>query len=71
MPVDDTTRRQLLEARRAIIAQLDDLEVRWTGGRSGHWRLRAPQDARDVYDQLMQELREINELLGLDSSDAV
>ena len=71
MPLDETTRRQLLEAQRTIMAQLDDLEVRWTGGRGGHWRLRAPEDAGDVYDQLKQELREIDELLGSDSSGAV
>jgi hypothetical protein len=70
MPVDDDTRRQLLEARHAILAQLDDLEVRWRGGRaSGHWQLRGPEDAGDIYDELKQELREIDELLGPDSSD--
>jgi len=70
MPVDDDIRRQLLEARTAILVQLDDLEVRWRGGFNGHWQLRGPQDAGDVYDELKQELREIDELLGLGSSDA-
>ena len=73
MSVDDATKRELVEAKRAIIAELDDLETKWmTGaGPSGHWRLRGPQDTGDAYDQLMQELREINELLGLDSSDGL
>ena len=69
MPVDDDTRRQLLEAREAILAQLDDLEVRWRGGRSGYWQLRGAEDSGDVYDELKQELREIDGLLDLDSSD--
>lgn len=69
MPVDDDTRQQLLAAREAILAQLEELEVRWSGGRHDHWRLRRPEDGGDVYDELKQELREIDELLGLDSSD--
>jgi hypothetical protein len=42
MTLDPDTRKQLIGARENIKAQLDDLEVRWTGGRSGHWRQRGP-----------------------------
>lgn len=69
MPLDDATKQQLVEARRTIMSQLDDLEVRWKGGRSCAWHLRGPEDAGDVYDQLSQELREINELLDRDCSE--
>jgi hypothetical protein len=47
---------------------LDELEFR-VSGNSGAWRRREPQDAGDAYDELRNELREINELLGLDSDD--
>src|SRR6266498_4043865 len=62
MSLDATTRRQLVEARKKIIAQLDELEFRVTGN-SGAWRRRGPQDAGDVYDELKHELGKINQLL--------
>jgi hypothetical protein len=68
MSLDATTKRQLVEARETIIAQLAQLEFRVTGTR-GSWRPRGPQDRGDIYDELKNELREINELLGLDSED--
>jgi uncharacterized protein YukE len=68
MPLDASTRRQLTEARETIIAQLDELEFRVTG-RHGAWRRRGAQDAGDVYDQLKEELRQIDELLRLDEAD--
>jgi hypothetical protein len=63
MTLDAETRSQLLEARKTIVAQLNDLEFRVTG-RTGGWRRRGPQDAGDVYEVLEDELRQINELLG-------
>lgn len=66
MTLDPETRQQLIEAHENIKAQLDDLEVRWTGARSGHWQLRGPQDDGDIYDQLKQELRQIDDMLGAD-----
>jgi hypothetical protein len=68
MSLDPATRRQLAEARKKIIAQLDELEFR-VSGNSGAWRRRGPQDAGDAYDEPRNELREVNELLGLDSDD--
>jgi hypothetical protein len=68
MTLDPDLRKQLVEARERIIAQLDELEFRVTG-QHGAWRRRAPQDATDAYGELKLELREINELLGLDADD--
>ena len=61
MPLDAKTKRQLEEARGAIIAQMDELEYR--AGMAGGWRQRGPQDRGDVYDALKNELDEINQLL--------
>jgi hypothetical protein len=69
MSLDASTKRELVEARQRIIAQLCQLEFR-VKGRSG-WRRRGPQDTGDIYDALKIELREINELLGLDTDDQV
>jgi len=69
MSLDASTRRQLVEAKEAIIAQLGELEFRVTS--RGAWRQRGPQDAGDVYDQLKGELAQINELLGLDDADGL
>jgi hypothetical protein len=62
MTLGPETKSQLVEARKAIIAQMDDLEFRVTA-RMGGWRRRGPQDAGDVYDLLKEELRQIDELL--------
>ena len=62
MTLDPETKSQLIEARKAIIAQMDELEFRVTA-RMGAWRRRGPQDAGDVYDVLKEELRQIDELL--------
>jgi hypothetical protein len=70
MSLDATTRRQLVEARKKIISQLDELEFR-VSGNSGAWRRRGPHDAGDAYDELKHELHEINELLGRDRTDDV
>jgi|GEM_PF-5476280 hypothetical protein len=63
MSIDQRTKRELTDARKNIIAQLDKLEFR-VSGNAGAWRLRGPRDAGDVYDELRTELREINQLLG-------
>lgn len=68
MPLDADTRQQLVEARETIIAQLDELEFRVTE-RKGAWRRRGPEDAGDVYDQLKQELSEIEQLLGANDGE--
>lgn len=70
MSLDASTRRQLAEAKEGIIAQLDELEFRMTG-QHGVWRRRRPNDVGDAYDQLKDELRQINELLGLDGTDGL
>lgn len=62
MSLDSTTKRQLVEARHKIVAQLDELEFRVTGN-TGAWRQRGPQDRGDIYDALKSELDEINQLL--------
>jgi hypothetical protein len=66
MTLDPETRRQLVEARKTIIAQLDELEFRVTG-KSGAWRRRGAQDTGDVYDVLREELRQIDEILAPNS----
>jgi hypothetical protein len=68
MSIDQRTKRELVEARKNIIAQLDKLEFR-VSGNAGAWRLRGPRDAGDVYDELRSELREINQLLGDEEGD--
>ena len=70
MSLDASTRRQLAEAKQVIIAQLNELEYR-VRGRYGGWRRRDSQDAGDVYDQLKNELKQINELLGLGGTDGL
>ena len=62
MSPDATTKRQLVEARDKIVAQLDELEFRVTGN-TGGWRQRGPRDRGDIYDALKSELDEINQLL--------
>jgi len=70
MSLDASTRRQLVEAKQAIIAQLDELEFR-ASGESGAWERRGPHDAGDVYNQLKGELAPINELPGFDDADGL
>jgi hypothetical protein len=68
MSLEATTKRQLVDAREKIIAQMAQLEFRVAGSRA-NWRRRGPQDRGDIYDERNNELREIDELLGLDSED--
>ncbi|HEX5181527.1 MAG TPA: hypothetical protein VFW19_00105 [Allosphingosinicella sp.] len=61
MPDDDApTREQLVAAREAIIAQLDELSFRAEGIGSLHG---APPDYQDLIAEFQQELREIDALL--------
>jgi hypothetical protein len=69
MSLDPTTRRELLEAREKIIAQLDELEFR-VAGNAGGWRQRGPQDSGDIHDALKKELAEIDQLLGPGDQEA-
>ena len=66
MSLDASTRGQLGEAKKAVIAQLDEL-----GGLHGAWRRRDPLDAGDIYFQLKEKLRQINELLGVEGTDGL
>lgn len=64
MPSDEepSIRRQLIEARTRIIAQLDELDYRATA--IGFSRFGGSPDYRDVIAELQGELREIDALLG-------
>ena len=58
-------RDQLIEARKKIVAQLDEMHFRATA--SGFARRGGgPPDYRDVYAALEEQLREIDVLLGDD-----
>lgn len=59
MAQDDALRNQLLAAREKIRAQLMQIEAAAGDAYSG-----VTADGQDVYAELQQELREINELLG-------
>lgn len=74
MELDEALKQQLVEARKIIIAQLDEMEFRATAKgipRGGNtWgNLAGPPDYREVYAQLKDELRQINELLETDCKD--
>ena len=63
MGLDAALRKQLIDAREKIVAQINeliDLEKFSYKGR--------PPDCRDVYAELQNQLREIDELLGTDRS---
>ena len=63
--LEPSLRHQLIGARARIIAQLDELNFRATGrpGNGG-----APPDYRSVIAELEGELRDIDDLLGLQGS---
>jgi hypothetical protein len=67
MALDTATRNQLIEAREKLIAQLDELEFRATAAGFGQ-RGGGPPDYREVYGELKNELREIDELLESDDA---
>jgi len=62
MTLDPDTRKQLIEARERIKAQIFADEG--AGGYKG-----GPPDFRGVYAELKDELRQINEILGPDPND--
>ena len=61
MALDPSLRKQLTEAREAILAEIDELEFRTKNPAKGG----AP-DYRGPYAELQRQLREIGELLGTD-----
>jgi hypothetical protein len=62
-------RDQLVEGRKRIIAQLDELYMRASARGRGPWA-RQP-DYRNIITQLEDQLREINTLLGDEDSPSV
>lgn len=65
MALDEALKRQLVDAREKIIAQLNEIEFRST--ESGFARRGVgPPDYRIVYAELQDELRQINDMLGID-----
>lgn len=63
MTLDPATRKQLIEARARIKAQLIDDEGLTGGCAPGG----GPPDLRGVYAELQDELRQIDEMLGIDT----
>ena len=68
MALDAALRQQLVEARSRIIAQLDDMRFRTIALGTPHGGA-GPPDYDSVAAELQDELREINQLLGLDPDD--
>lgn len=68
MGLDAALKLELLEAREKIRAQLEEIEFRVAAGGGSRLR-RGPPDYRDVYAELQNELRDINELLEPDEED--
>ena len=64
MGMDAPLREQLIEARKTIVAQIDEL---MDLDRFSYKR--RPPDCRDVYAELQNQLREIDELLGADGEE--
>lgn len=69
MTIDPTTRRELLEARDAILGQLEEIEFRATAQGQASVRKGGTPDYRDVYARLQQELGDIDQMLGSDLND--
>lgn len=70
MAMDQKLRRQLLEARENICAQLEQLEGEAVDPHDGGISLGRMPDCRDVYADLQRELHEIDRLLEADGEDA-
>ena len=66
--LDKALKDQLFEARGKIIEQLDELNYR--ASTSGFARRGGPPDYREVIARLENELREINNILGMGGTDA-
>jgi len=69
MALDAALRKQLIEARRRIIAQLDDMRFRSLPGNPHGGG--GPPNYNRVSAQLQDELCEINDLLGPGADDAL
>lgn len=61
MALDASLRKQLIEARKVILAEIDELECRAKTPAKG-----GPPDYRGPYAELQKQLHEIDELLGTD-----
>jgi len=70
MALDEKMRRQLVEARENICAQLEQLEGGAVDPYDGGIALGMMPDCRDVYADLQRELHEIDTLLEGDGEDA-
>ena len=63
MPLDPDLRKQLAEARKVLLAEIDEVECRAKAPYRG-----AP-DYRDVFEELQKQLGEINEILEQDEQE--
>ena len=70
MALDEKLRRQLIEARRNICAQLEQLEGAAIDPYDGGIALGRMPNSREVYAELQRELHEIDVLLESDGKDA-
>ena len=69
MTLDSSMRKELIEARKRIIAQLDENRFRVIGLGTPHGGA-GPPDYESVSAQLLEELREIDRLLDPDEDAA-
>jgi hypothetical protein len=70
MALDEKLRRELIEARRNICEQLEQLEGAAVDPYDGGIALGMMPDSRKVYAELQRELHEIDTLLETDGKDA-
>jgi hypothetical protein len=63
MGLDPSLRKQLVEAREVLLAEIDEVECRADAP------FRAAPDYRDVFAELQKQLRDINEILEQDEPD--
>lgn len=68
MVMDASLRKQLIEARDTIVAQLEEIRFRSIFARNPHGG-GGPPDYHSVSHQLQDELREINKMLGPEADD--
>jgi len=61
--IDPDLRKQLIDAREALLVQIDEVECRAKAP------FREAPDYRDVHAALRKELREIEDILGQDEQD--
>ena len=70
MALDEKLRRQLIDARGNICAQLEQLEGAAVDPYDGGIAFGRMPDSRNVYAELQRELHEIDSLLEVDGKDA-